>query len=172
MLARGDARERRRAVPVPDDEITLRMPAEMRARLERCCAELDQTLGSFAREAIEERLVRFRHGRGSVGKRRASADERLLAGLRPLVAKAIAASRTWSELQTALRAEGLGYAPRGGGLALVSEPDGGVLCKASEVGPGYAALIRRFRAPFPGHGHAWLARRVLDDPGEERLVET
>ncbi len=151
---------------VPDETLILRLPAETKRRLERCCAELDQTVGSFAREALEERLRRFRHGPGTVAKRRESADERLLAGLRPLVAEAIAGARDWQELQSALRARGLEYAPRGGGLALFRTGEPAPLGKASEVGPGYAALIRRFRAPFPGHAHAWLARRVLDPTGE------
>lgn len=40
--------------------------------------------------------------------------------------------------------------------------------KASDPGFSYRRLMWRFGAPFPGHGHAWLADRTLATRKGER----
>ena len=67
----------------------------------------------------------------------------------------------WVDLDTRLKAKGFALRAAGGGLALYRWPDDTRLCKASDLGFSYARLMHRFRAPFPGHPHAWLARRLL-----------
>jgi hypothetical protein len=88
------------------------------------------------------------------------ADERLVAPLRALLAHDFAYARDWPDLQSRLQAKGYMLREAGGGLALHAL-DGRRLCKGSELGYGYAALIRKFRAPFPGHAHRALAARAL-----------
>lgn len=88
-------------------------------------------------------------------------DERLLVRLRLLVAEALAEAETWGELQRALSRRGLRLRPAGGGLTVTVSGTGRSLCKLSQAGPGYAALIRRFGAGFPGHRHTKLTRRIL-----------
>jgi hypothetical protein len=56
---------------------------------------------------------------------------------------------------------GLEYFERGGGLAIRRIDNADYVCKASEAGPSYSKLIKRFGEPFPGHSHDWLAERVL-----------
>jgi ATP-dependent DNA helicase RecQ len=64
-------------------------------------------------------------------------------------------------MQAALRARGLHYIPAGGGLNLIDPETGEVLCKGSQVGPGYQDLVRRFGAGFPGHPRPGLAAMML-----------
>ena len=77
-------------------------------------------------------------------KRELATDERLLAPLRLLVAEALRASQGWSEIAFRLEAKGIAYALAGGGLILVDVSSGQRLCKASEVGPSYARLTKRY----------------------------
>jgi hypothetical protein len=57
----------------------------------------------------------------------------------------------------------------GGGLNLIDPETGEVLCKGSQVGPGYQDLVRRFGAGFPGHGRRGLAAlaRAQHPAGQE-----
>jgi len=79
-----------------------------------------------------------------------------------VVSAAVASSSSWHEVQDRLAAHDLEYFERGGGVALRAKSNGDYVAKASMVGPGYASLVERFGAPFPGHSHTWLAERVLD----------
>ena len=88
-------------------------------------------------------------------------DEQLLGRLRLLVAEALYASHSWGQMQAALRARGLQYVPAGGGLNLIDPETGEVLCKGSQVGPGYQELVRRFGTGFPGHPRPGLAAVAL-----------
>lgn len=103
-------------------------------------------------------------------KTRASADEPLLARWRVLVAEALEPSEHWAAFASRLAERGLAMAPAGGGLELRDAATGERLAKASEVGPGYMALIRRFQAGFPGHSHAYLVGKALghDAPAAKR----
>ncbi len=96
-------------------------------------------------------------------------DEQLLGRLRASVAEALYASHSWGQMQATLRARGLQYVPAGGGLNLIDPETDEVLCKASQVGPGYQDLVRRFGAGFPGHGRRGLAAlaRAQHPAGQE-----
>ena len=69
-------------------------------------------------------------------------------------------ARNWAELQNRLRAKGYALRQAGTGLALIRIRDGKKLAKASDLGYSYTRLMRRFQAPFPGHGHAYLFGRA------------
>lgn len=88
-------------------------------------------------------------------------DEQLLGRLRLLVAEALYASNSWGQMQAALRVRGVQYVPAGGGLNLMDPETGEVLCKGSQVGPGYQDLVRRFGTGFPGHPRPGLAAVAL-----------
>jgi ATP-dependent DNA helicase RecQ len=87
--------------------------------------------------------------------------------LASIVAQALAASGSWEELQQRLAAHDLEYFERGGGVALRVRSSGSYVAKASAAGPGYAELMRRFGAPFPGHAHSWLATRTIKDSPDQ-----
>jgi hypothetical protein len=88
-------------------------------------------------------------------------DERLLGRLRLLVAEVLVEARSWRDMQQGLAQRGLRHVAAGGGLNLIGIKTGRVLCKGSQVGPGYLELVRRFGAGFPGHPRPGLAAQVL-----------
>ena len=139
------------------------LPDALAQRLELVCKHDGVHRETFVHAAIEIAVKRSeRARRRAVAKRRDSVDEPLFARLRVLIAKALMGADGWEELQASLADRGFTYVEKGGGLAIKRLRDGALVCKASQVGPGYAELIRRFRAPFPGHSHVWLAERILD----------
>ena len=141
-------------------EVQLKLPEPTLAALRRMAAEGDLSVGQVIRNIIDSDLRRRAKAKTPV-----RADERLVAPLRALLADDFAYARDWPDLQSRLSRKGYQLREAGGGLALHRATDGARLCKASELGQPYALLIRRFRAPFPGHSHAWLAARMLAPPG-------
>jgi len=131
------------------------------------CRERDETPGAVLRD-----LVRLEVKRNAARKARSAEgiDERLLVRLRLLVAEALVEADSWGQLQAALARCGLRYAPAGGGLNLVDATTGKTLAKASEVGPAYLALARRFRAAFPRHPNAGLVAQALSPPAPASAV--
>jgi hypothetical protein len=81
--------------------------------------------------------------------------------VRALLAEDFAHATGWEDLQRRLRRKGYRIAESGGGIALEHHPDGARVCKGSDLGYAYAALMRRFNAPLPGHSHSHIANRIL-----------
>jgi hypothetical protein len=133
-------------------EITLKLPVATIAALRRVAEGCDVTPGQLVREAIDRELRRR-----ATAKTPVRADERLVAPLRALLADDFAYAASWQDLQTRLMAKGHRLAEAGGGLILVTHPLGERVCKGSELGHSYAALLRKFQSPFPGHSHGRLA---------------
>ena len=122
------------------------------------CHNRDATPGAVLRDLVRLEVQRV--------ERRSTKDdnvidEQLLGRLRLLVAEALFASNTWGQLQAALRARGLQYIAAGGGLNVIDPETGEVLCKGSQVGPGYQDLVRRFGAGFPGHPRPGVAALAM-----------
>lgn len=118
------------------------------------CHSRDETPGAVLRDLVRLEVQRC--------ERRAARsdeviDEQLLVRLRASVAEALFASQSWGQMQAALHARGLQYIAAGGGLNLIDPETGEVLCKGSQVGPGYQDLVRRFGAGFPDHPRPALA---------------
>ncbi|MCY1126553.1 hypothetical protein OU426_06780 [Frigidibacter sp. RF13] len=134
-------------------------------RFAALCREADQTPGTVLRDLIRLEIQRR--------ERRAARsdeviDERLLGRLRLLVAEALAEAGSWVEAQARLRARGLDYVPKGGGLLLIDADTGEVLCKGSKAGPGYLDLVIRFGTGFPDHPRPGLALTTLRQGGNTR----
>jgi hypothetical protein len=125
------------------------------------CADRDETPGAVLRDLVRLEVKRnaSRNARSAEG-----IDERLLVRLRLLVAAALVEADSWGQLQAALDRRGLRYVPAGGGLNLVDAATRKTLAKASEVGPAYLALARRFGAGFPGHPNTALVAQALRPP--------
>jgi hypothetical protein len=135
------------------DHVTLKLDPDIMAAVECAAADDDISVGQLIRHAITQELRRRRTAKTAV-----RADERLLAPLRALLAGDFAYAKDWSDLQSRLLRKGYVLAESGGGLVLLDSTSGTRLCKGSELGYGYAALLRKFNAPFPGHAHKWPAR--------------
>jgi hypothetical protein len=123
--------------------------------LERLAAEEDVSVGQIIRNAINRDIRRREEAKTPV-----RADERLVAPLRALLADDFAYAKGWGELQARLVKKGYRLAEAGGGLILQSRDSGARICKASELGYSYSALLRRFDTVFPGHSHSAPLRRI------------
>jgi hypothetical protein len=122
------------------------------------CQSRDETPGAVLRD-----LVRGEVKRAESRKPRSDdvADEALLGRLRLLVAEALVDSRDWAGFVLSLKQRGLAVEPAGGGLTVHDHRTGRRLCKASEVGPAYLDLVRRFGAGLPGHPRPGLAASAV-----------
>lgn len=128
-------------------------PTDIKANFVKMCASRDETPGAMMRLLMKKELKRWN---GQRAKRYEVPDEPLLAHLRLRVAGALEISTSWTEFISHLQSDHLILRPAGGGLALHSLGTGKRLAKASDVGPGYSELIRKFKAGFPGHPHVHL----------------
>ncbi|MDO9637182.1 MAG: CopG family transcriptional regulator [Pseudotabrizicola sp.] len=134
-------------------DLTLKLPLATVAALKRLAEQDYVTPGQLIRDAVERELRRRASAKTPV-----RADERLVAPLRALLANDFAYAQGWQDLQSRLIAKGYRLAESGGGLVLITHPQGERLCKGSELGHSYSALLRKFHAPFPGHSQAWQLR--------------
>src|SRR5262245_29864931 len=136
--------------------------AELDARtvraLHRACSELGISQQELIRRATFEylRSLGYFWARYTDGVQECDLDS-----IRLVVRQALNASTSWDEFAAYLARHDLEYFERGGGLAVRSKASGNLVCKASEVGPGYSALMKKFRTAFPGHSASWLADKVL-----------
>ena len=78
-----------------------------------------------------------------------------------VVSAAVDAALDWASLQERMDDAGLSYYPTTGGLIVIDARTGEVIAKASDVGPAYGTLVRRFGAGLPGHPNPDLARKAL-----------
>lgn len=144
------------------ERVTIRLGTPLAAETRRLAAELDISPGQLIRDLLAKEVTRRRQARPPV-----RADERLVAPLRARLAADLAEAFSWSELARRLAGKGYELRPAGGGLALHDRTSGQRLCKASELGFSYSRLMRRLKAPFPGHSHTWLFDRMCGEPPEE-----
>jgi hypothetical protein len=135
------------------DHVNVKLDPEILADMQRAAEEDDVSVGQLVRYAIIQELRRRR-----IAKTTVRADERLLGPLRALLADDFAYEKDGSDLQSRLLRKGYVLVESGGGLVLLDSKSGTRHCKGSELGYGYAALLRKFNAPFPGHAHKWPAR--------------
>ncbi|MEM9723962.1 MAG: hypothetical protein AAF909_00680 [Pseudomonadota bacterium] len=130
------------------------------ARLFTVCAARGSRPGAFCLDAIRDAVdTAERRGRPPPRSLK-EPSEQARAMLAPIVAAAVQQSADWRSLGEALATHDLAFRPSGGGLALVRLSTQAWLAKASDVGPGYAALVRRFGEGFPNHPHRHIAARV------------
>ncbi|MEL7117776.1 MAG: hypothetical protein AAGP08_19715, partial [Pseudomonadota bacterium] len=144
-------------------DVTFKLPDVQLQALRRIAERDDVSVGQVLRNAISNEVRRATRNAKTPNR----ADEQLLAPLRALLASDFAEARTWHDLAGRLKDKGYELREAGGGLALHTAPEGHRLCKASELGHAYGALLKRFRAPFPGHSHAHLVQRYLGTDQDE-----
>ena len=122
------------------------------------CRKKSVDPGAVLAEFVATRVRAFeREGQRGVATR----SEAWMKRLKDKVSQALAQSRDWSSLRFAMDRHGIAYHPAGGGLIIIDASTGEVLCNASEAGPGYGDLVRRFDEGFPGHPKPWLAEEAL-----------
>jgi len=133
------------------ESVFVKLPAPAVEALNRIARQEDVSVGQIIRDALNRDFRRREKAKKSV-----RADERLVAPLRALLADDFAYAESWADLQNRLAGKGYSLREAGGGLCL-HHLNGERICKGSELGYGYASLMRKFQRPFPGHHHKWLA---------------
>lgn len=141
------------------ETVTFKLPQEIVARLADVASDEDISLGQAIRRAVE-RDLRQRDTLAS----HPPASARLLAPIRARVQPIFLAAQSWGALKVALVEAGYSLREAGGGLALHDAISGQFLCRTSEIGFGYPALMRQLSGPFPGHSHTWLLDRIREVP--------
>ena len=122
----------------------------------------DISVGQLVRDLVAREISRDR-----IAKPPVRADEQLIAPLRARLATDLAEATDWAGLDRRVKAQGYVLRAAGGGLGLYDWPGDLRICNASKLGISNSRLMRRFRDPFPGHSHTWLADRMLDQQPEE-----
>ncbi len=143
------------------DNVTVKLPREMREVAERLAQARDVSLGQVLRDALASELQRSMRATVRTPNR---AQEQILGPLRALLAQDFAQASGWADLAQRLEAKGYILREAGGGLALHTSPQGARCCTASELGHSYADLMQRFGTPLPGHAHRYLADRLFGRP--------
>jgi hypothetical protein len=149
--------------------VIVRLPADLLSAAERVAAERDVTLGQILRDTLRAEIATTAEVAPND-----PLGEVITHPLRGHLAPSIRDATGWDDLQRRLRERGFTMREAGGGLAVHEWPGGARVCKASEIGPGYAALMRRFGEPFPGHRQTRLAARILGSHGgdDDPLIES
>lgn len=145
-----------------ESEITIRLPEKLLRAARDVAALRDVTLGQLVRDALNAEIRRAPRPSTSPDR----AEERRLALLRARFAEDFARAETWEDLQGRLRRKGATLREAGGGLAIVTWPEGQRICKASDMNASLANLTRRFRAPFPAFLAPPTPEPVLVDRSE------
>ncbi len=127
-------------------------------RFQAACQTRDESPGAVLRDLVRLEVQRVERRSDRCDE---DIDAQLLGRLRLLVAQALLDAQSWAEVQADLASRGLAYAAAGGGLNLMDPVTGEVLCKASQVGPGYMDLVRRMGCGFPGHPRPGIAAQAL-----------
>lgn len=141
------------------ESVSFKLPSEIIARLEELARGDDVSIGQVIRAAVERE---FR--RRDALRTPPRVEQRLLAPVRHRVGDDFDAACDWSDLRERLMTKGYTLRESGGGLALHEAISGRFLCRTSEIGFGYPALLSRFSQPFPGHSHTWLLDRIREVP--------
>lgn len=133
------------------ETVTLRLPYNLLARASTVALNQDVTIGHLVRQLLSKEVDRQLNA-----KTHNRTDERLVAALEALLATQMALAEGWEDLALRLADEGYELRTAGGGLTMHKRPCGTRLCKASELGYPYRALVKRFRCGMPGHPHGAL----------------
>lgn len=126
--------------------VTLKLPHTLLTRASAVAQRQDVTIGHLVRKLLSKEVDRQLNAKTSN-----RTDERLVAALQALLARQMALATDWTDLGVGLAKEGYELRPAGGGLTLHRRPCGTRLCKASELGFPYRALVKRFQCGMPGH---------------------
>lgn len=133
----------------------MKLPAPTLEALSRIAKQDNISIEQVLRDAVNRDLDR----REEV-KKPVRIDKRHISPLRALLADDFAFSKNWKELQSRLSSKGYILREAGEGLHL-HKKNGDRICESSELGYGYASLMRRFQHPFSCHNRIWMSDRML-----------
>lgn len=151
------------------ESVTLKLPRDLLSGAQRVATARDVTIGHMVRQLLKREV-----DRQLSAKRDEGTNARLLTALQALLARDMAEACSWDDLENRLRPHGYVLRPAGGGIVLFKESCGTRVCKGSEIGFSYGALVKRFGAPMPGHPHTLSYRGVMPagriDPKRHSII--
>lgn len=130
------------------ESVSLKLPRDLLSGAQRVATARDVTVGHLVRQLLKREVARQLSG-----ARTQDTDPRLLAALQALLARDMADARDWDDMVERLRPHGYTLRPSSGGVALYKTSCGTRVCKGSELGFGYATLVKRFGGPMPDHAY-------------------
>lgn len=131
--------------------VTLQLPRSLLTRASDVAQRQDVTIGHLVRNLLSKEVDRQLNLQS--GNR---TDARLVAALQALLTTEMALAESWEHLALRLADQDYELRPAGGGLTMHKRPCGTRLCKASDLGFPYRALVKRFRCGMPDHPHGSL----------------
>ncbi len=141
-------------------ETILKLPDPL---LREACAlakARDLSVGQIVRDALAAELRRAKRR----ARTRAKTREAEIAPIRADLAIDLADARDWPDLRARFAAKGFALKPSGSGLAVYRVVGDKRVCAASDLGPGYGALVDRFGPPpAPGRARPQIAETPEDD---------
>lgn len=137
-----------------NEMVILRLPPDLLASLRMLAREAGVTPGQYLRDYVALRSAE-RTAPHPVPKPGNTAT----AMLRDAIEDILDSATSWERLQASLVAQGFALRLKGLRLVLDAWPSGEEVCKASDLGFSYAALIDRLG---PGEPPAPVAEQVLD----------
>lgn len=138
------------------ESVTLKLPRDLLSGAQRVATARDVTIGHMVRQLLKrevERQLKAKPG--------AAVDEGLLAALQALLGRDMAEAVSWDDLAERLRPHGYEMRAAGGGATIYKSSCGTRVCKGSELGFGYAALVKRFGGHLPGHPYQKAAYGIM-----------
>lgn len=126
------------------ESVTLTLPRELLAGAQRVATARDVTIGHMVRQLLKREVDRQLSSKAAGGP-----DGRLQVAVQALLARDMAEAHDWPDMAKRLRPHGYDLRVRNGGIVLYKTSCDTRVCKGSEIGFPYAALIKRFGGPMP-----------------------
>ncbi|KIN74679.1 hypothetical protein [Sulfitobacter guttiformis] len=153
------------------ESVTLKLPRDLLSGAQRVATARDVTIGHMVRQLLKREVDRQLSRTGPT-----QTDQRLLAALQALLARDMAEAGGWDDLAERLRPHGYEMRPSGAGCVLYKSSCDTRICKGSELGFPYAALVERFGGPMPSHAAFKTALGVMPagriDPTRRAMIAT
>jgi len=124
--------------------VTLKLPRDLLSGAQQVATAREVTIGHMVRQLLKREVDRQQSAEQSV-----ATDERLLAALQALLARDLAKAQSWDDLAKRLRPHGYHICRAHAGIFLMKTSCGTRVCKGSELGFPYEALVKRFGAHLP-----------------------
>lgn len=127
------------------ETVTLKLPRQLLSDAGIVASAQDVTIGHLVRHLLAKEVARRLNP-----KTGNQVDDGLLAALQALFAKDMNAATDWDDLAARLHRHGYELRPVGAGGVLYKKSCNTRVCKSSELGPAYRALVKRFAKDAPG----------------------
>ncbi|MEM7596961.1 MAG: hypothetical protein AAF382_04630 [Pseudomonadota bacterium] len=136
--------------------VDVKLQAELADAARRLARERDVTVSQLLRDLVTREIDMSRRIKSAQ-----SSENRSIEGLKSRLLSDFLQSTTWTDLKARLKKRGFCLVASGGGLALHDRETGRRICNTAQLGFEYSKLVKKMRARFPGHPHAWVSHHAV-----------